>query len=184
LGSTGPHAAWVKLMDPSQGPTQTTELRVFKSTLEFRGLGNASAILGVSPQSLALTMKKALKNVELAEETVVFYKLVSSRVRILVKPKTSLSRIPKVVLEEADIAGVKVRADYSLIYRLVEYEAGECISDGLVTKPILVLIDREGFIDVYPYERVASIASKLERILGELPQLKTPPLHFKLYRDM
>jgi len=32
LGSTGPHAAWVKQMNPSQGPTQATELKVFKAT--------------------------------------------------------------------------------------------------------------------------------------------------------
>jgi len=163
-----------------------TGLQAKLLVLRGRGLSyrEASTILGVSPQSLALTMKKALKNVELAEETVVFYKLVNSRVRILVKPKTSLSRIPKVVLEEADAVGVKVRADYSLIYRLVEYKAGECISDGLVTKPILVLVSKEGFIDIYPYERVASIVSKLEGVLGELPQLKTLPLYFKLYKDM
>jgi len=42
LGSTGPHAAWVKQVSPSQGPTQTTELKVFKTTLKFRGLGNAA----------------------------------------------------------------------------------------------------------------------------------------------
>jgi len=46
--STGPHEVRVTLMNPHQGPTQTTELRVFKSTLKFRGLGNASARLWYS----------------------------------------------------------------------------------------------------------------------------------------
>jgi len=40
--STGPHEVRVKLMNPHQGPTQTTELRLIKSVLEFRGLGNAT----------------------------------------------------------------------------------------------------------------------------------------------
>jgi transposase len=31
LGSTGPHAAWVKLVIPSLGPTPLTELKIFTS---------------------------------------------------------------------------------------------------------------------------------------------------------
>jgi len=45
--STGPHEVRVKLMNPHQGPTQTTELRVFKTTLELRGLGNAGDLLKI-----------------------------------------------------------------------------------------------------------------------------------------
>jgi dihydroxyacetone kinase len=36
LGSTGPHAAWVKLVISSLGPTPLAEIQIFTNTIKYR----------------------------------------------------------------------------------------------------------------------------------------------------
>ncbi len=120
--------------------------------------------LGVSHQNIALTLKKVLKNIRRARETIIFYELVSSPIKIIVRPGVKLVEIPKIVIEEADKKNIRVKADFTLIYKLIRFKARKCIDDKEVVKPILVVVDSNGFVNIYPYEDIALLNEYVEKI--------------------
>jgi len=123
--------------------------------------------LRVSHGSVAAAYKKALVNISRARETIVFYELLSAARRVVIQPGTKLVDIPRIVLEEADAAGVKVEADFTLIYKLIRYRARSCVSERVVVKPILVLICGDGSLSVYPFEEVAQTIKLLDEMTRE-----------------
>jgi len=87
--------------------------------------------------------------------------------RVVVEPGTRLVEIPRIVLDEADRAGVKAEADFTLIYKLIRYRARSCVSERVVIKPILVLIGGDGSLSVYPVEEVKRVLTVFEEVAGE-----------------
>jgi len=146
-----------------------SELQVRVLVLKERGLTyrEIASKLGVSRGSVAAALKKALANVERAKETLVFYELLHAAARVVVEPGTRLVEIPRIVLDEADRAGVKVEADFTLIYKLIRYRARSCVSERVVVKPILVLIGCDGSLSVYPVEEVVRVLAVFGEVAGE-----------------
>jgi len=136
-----------------------TERQATILILKLRGLSlrKIASLLGTSHQSVALTYRKALKNLRKALETVLFYKVASAEVRLILPPGTRLVEIPKLLLDEADRLRVKVRADFTLVYKAVRYMAGECVRGKEVVEPILLLVDAEGMVEAYPLKKVAGL---------------------------
>ena len=93
-----------------------------------------------------------------------FYKLVTSKVKIVVEPGTKLVEIPKIVMEKADQENIKVHADFTLIYKMLRYKTRSCISEKTVVKPIMITIDEDGYIEIHPYEEVSSIIEKIKEL--------------------
>lgn len=140
-----------------------TERQATILILKLRGLSlrKIASLLGTSHQSVALTYRKALKNLRKALETVLFYKVASAEVRLTIPPGTRLVEIPKLLLDEADKLGVKVRADFTLVYKAVRYMAGECVRGTEVAEPILLLVDAEGRVEAYPLKKVAELVERV-----------------------
>jgi len=143
-----------------------SELQVRVLVLKRLGLSyrKIASKLRISHGSVAAAYKKALANISRAKKTIMFYEILSAARRVVVQPGVKLVEIPKIVLEEADAAGVKVEADFTLIYKLIRYRASSCVSERVVVKPILVLVSSDGSLSVYPFEEVAQIVEVLDEM--------------------
>lgn len=143
-----------------------TEQQIKVLLLKNRGYSyrKIASKIGVSHQSIALTYKKTIENIKRAYDTIILYKLVSSPIKIIIKPNTKLVEIPKIIFEKADNEGIKVKADFTLIYKLIRYKTRNCINEKRVIKPIVIIIDREGSIEIYPYNDIAHINEYLKNL--------------------
>ncbi|MEL9999702.1 MAG: Tfx family DNA-binding protein [Desulfurococcaceae archaeon] len=143
-----------------------TERQVKVLKLRARGLSlrEVAFSLNVSHQDIAVVEKRALRNLELARQTIIAYKLATSPVKVLLSEGTRHVDIPALVIEEADRAGVKIKADISLLLKLIWRRARSCIESRRVKKPIMVLVDREGEVEVYPYQDIQHLHQEIEKL--------------------
>ncbi len=140
------------------------QLRVLKYRLEGYSYREIAGFLGTSHQNVCVADKRARENISSALETVKAYHIVSSRIRVVVKEGTHLVDIPRLVIRECDRVGVKLRADFTYIYKLLRYSVWPCIKGTYVVKPILILVDWNGVVNIYPYDEVRDILEYIERI--------------------
>ncbi|MCC6010240.1 MAG: Tfx family DNA-binding protein, partial [Fervidicoccaceae archaeon] len=79
-----------------------------------RGLSQAEAarVLGTSRENVAIAEKRALRNIELAEMTISFYRYLLRVAEVVVEPGTHLVDIPSMVVKAGDTANVKVAANF------------------------------------------------------------------------
>lgn len=140
------------------------QIRVLKLRSKGLSLREVASILGVSHQNISLTEKRALENIETAKQTLIAYKLATSPIKIIINEGTKLIEIPRIIVEEADKAEIKVKGDFTLIFKLIRFKARECLKDNRIKKPILVAIDNQGEVDVYPYHVVQQLYEDIERL--------------------
>ena len=60
--------------------------------------------------------------------------------------------IPRLVIDAADKANVKLRADFTRVYNEIRFKAPGCVKGTKVVRPITVLILKDGDIEVIPKE--------------------------------
>lgn len=137
------------------------QIKVLKLRAKGLSLRDVASILGVSHQNVALIEKRALRNVKVAEQTLLVYKLITSPVKLVIKEGTRLVEIPKIVIEASDSAGVRVRGDFTLLFKLLRFRARECVRGVRLEKPVLVIVNPQGYVDVYPYHEVKHVYESL-----------------------
>jgi len=115
-----------------------------------RGLSQAEAarVLGTSRENVAIAEKRALRNIELAERTISFYRYLLRVAEVVVEPGTHLVDIPSMVVKAGDTANVKVAANFTRIYDEVRFKARDCIEGRRVVRPIRIAVLRDGSIEV------------------------------------
>jgi len=143
-----------------------TENQALVLMLKIRGYSfrEIARLIGASHQTIALTYRKALKNINKARETLLFYRVLTARLILELKPGIKLVEIPKNIIEEADRLNIRVKADFTLLYKMIRYRVRDCIDGRTVVKPILILVFDDGSIEVYPrveLERVMNIVNTL-----------------------
>lgn len=105
-----------------------------------------------SRQNIALIEKRAKRNLGLAEETIQEYEKITTTASVKVKSGTHMVDIPRLVIDAADKANVKLRADFTRVYNEIRFKAPRCVRGTNVVKPITVLILKDGDIEVIPKE--------------------------------
>jgi transcriptional regulator len=85
-----------------------------------------------------------------AEVTLRAYRRLQTAATVELRPSTHLVDVPRMLVDAADGAGVKISIDFALVYKELRDEAGDSISGTRVVKPILLHILRDGKIDVEP----------------------------------
>lgn len=140
------------------------QIKVLKYRLQGYSTREIAELIGVSHQDVAVSIKRALKNIEKARHTLLVYALLYSPVKIVVKEGTRLVDIPGIVLGEADKAGIRVRADFTIIFKLLRFKASDCIAGKVVKKPVLILLNPRGEVEVVPFSEVAGIIQAVESI--------------------
>ena len=106
--------------------------------------------IGTTRQNVSLIERRARSNIMKAEVTLRVYRRLQTAATVELKPSTHLVDVPRMLVDAADGAGVKISIDFALVYKELRDEAGESISGTRVVKPILLHILRDGKIDVEP----------------------------------
>jgi len=118
--------------------------------LELRSKGYTQAqiaeILGSSRSNVSMLEKAALEKIRLARETLKLYQELNSAAVVIVEPGTHLVDIPGIILRKADEVNVKLRANFTLIYDMLRYKAGQ--KNRVTNREIKILIMKDGSIDV------------------------------------
>ncbi|MEM4448398.1 MAG: Tfx family DNA-binding protein [Fervidicoccaceae archaeon] len=115
-----------------------------------RGLSQAEAarVLGTSRENVAIAERRALRNIELAEMTISFYRYLLRVAEVVVEPGTHLVDIPSMVVKAGDAENVKVAANFTRIYDEVRFKARNCIEGRRVVRPTRIAVLRDGSIEV------------------------------------
>jgi Tfx family DNA-binding protein len=103
-------------------------------------------------QNIALIEKRGKRNLRLAEETIREHEKITTMASVEVRSGTHMVDIPRLVVDAADEANVKLRADFTRIYNEIRFKAPECVSGTKVIRPITVLILKDGDIELIPGE--------------------------------
>jgi len=92
-------------------------------------------ILGTSRENVAIIEKRAMRNIRLAEETLNAYRSLLAVAKVTIKPGTHLVEVPKLVIEAADNAKVKLKANFTRIYDEIRFKAGKNIMEQGLLSP-------------------------------------------------
>jgi Tfx family DNA-binding protein len=142
--------------------TQLLALYYKSKGYSFRSIAK---IFGTSHQNIAVAYHRASRNVELARDTIIYSELVTAKLIIFISKGTHLIDIPRMIINECDKYNIKVRADFTLIFKLIRFHKPSVVKDTYLSKDILVIIDRHGSIKIYDYEEIAGYIKELERLV-------------------
>ena len=103
---------------------------------------------GTTHQDVAAIEKRGRRNLKLAEETIRTYEKLTSATSIEIEPGTHLVDIPRQVLNAADQANIRLKADFTRIYNEIKYKAAGFVEGTKVIKPITLHIQKDGDIEI------------------------------------
>jgi Tfx family DNA-binding protein len=126
------------------------QLRVLGFRLDGLRQEEVARRLGTTRQNVSLIEKRARGNVLKAEATLRAYRRLQTAATVELKPSTHLVDVPRMLVDAADDAGVKISIDFALVYKELRDEARDSISGTRVVRPILLHVLRDGKIDVEP----------------------------------
>jgi len=145
---------WVSTVPDRYGLFTKLQLQVLKLRSRGLSLREVAEKIGTTRQNIQVAEKRARNNVRVAEETILIYTLITAPLKVKIEAGTHLVDIPKIVIEKADEAGVKVRADFTLIYKLLHFKTQECIQGPRLVKPVLILVTSRGDVEIFPYDKI------------------------------
>lgn len=87
---------------------------------------------------------------EKAEAALRAYRRLRTAATVELKSNTHLVDIPRMLIDAADEAGVKITIDFALVYKELHDEARDSIQRTRIVNPILLHILKDGKIDVEP----------------------------------
>ncbi|MCD6480396.1 Tfx family DNA-binding protein [Candidatus Bathyarchaeota archaeon] len=127
-----------------------TQFEVLRLRLEGLSQEEVAERLGTTRQNISIIERRAKRNLRLAEETLRAYRELVAASSVEVPPETHLVDIPRMVIDAADEAGVKLRANFTRIYDEIRFKAGKCVRGVKTIKPLKILIFKDGDIEVIP----------------------------------
>jgi Tfx family DNA-binding protein len=119
-----------------------TERQIEVLKLRSQGLTQEEVAkrLKTTRENISILEKRAYQNIKLARETLAALKNFGVAVTVTVKPGTHLVDIPRIILDKADEANIKVRANFTRIYDEIRFRASDKVKRSRVTRQITVKI--------------------------------------------
>ena len=133
-----------------KGHLTPQQYTVLKHRAEGKSQEETAKLLGTTRQNISLIERRARRNIEKAEETIKAYKELMKATSIILEPDTHLIDVPRLVVDAADQAGVRLRADFTRIYNEFKFIVPNNVDRTKVMEPIKVLILKDGDIVVTP----------------------------------
>lgn len=133
-----------------RGHLTPQQYTVLKHRIEGKSQEETAKLLGTTRQNISLIERRAHNNIEKAEETIKAYKELMKATSLIIEPDTHLIDVPRLVVDAADEAGVRLRADFTRIYNEFKFIVPGNVDRTKVVKPIKVLILKDGDIVVTP----------------------------------
>jgi Tfx family DNA-binding protein len=126
------------------------QLNVLRLRLEGLTRKEVAERLGTTRQNVSLIERRARGNIEKAEQTLRAYRRLRTAATVELRPSTHLVDVPRMLIDAADGAGVKISVDFSLVYKELHHIAGASIAGTRVIKPITLRVLRDGEVQVEP----------------------------------
>ena len=119
-----------------------TERQIEVLKLRAQGLTQEEVAkrLNTTRENVSILEKRAYRNIKLARETLAAIKNFGVAVSVVIKPGTHLVDVPRIVLDKADEANIKVKANFTRIYDEIRFKAADKVKRTKVTRPITVKI--------------------------------------------
>lgn len=136
-----------------QGLLTKAQVEVLKLRLMGLTQEEIASKFGTTRQNVAIIEKRGRRNLRLAEETIRVYENITTAASVKVKPNTHMVDIPRLIIDAADKAKVKLMADFTRIYNEIRFKAPRCVKGPKVVKPITVLILKDGDIEIIPTQK-------------------------------
>ncbi len=132
------------------GALTKTQIEVLR--LRIAGLTQEEAAnrLGTTRQNISLVERRAKNNLRRAEETIATYRRLRTVASVTLPSSTHMVDVPRMLVDAADAAGVRISGDFSLVYKELKRSAGDSISGSRIIRPIKVDILKDGDIYVEP----------------------------------
>ena len=141
-------------MDEREKSGSLTKIQFEVLRLRMSGLTQEEVAtkLKTTRQNISLVERRAKRNLEKAEETIAAYKKLRTVATVILPPMTHLVDIPRMLIDAADKAGVKIEVDFSLMYKELRHDARDRVSGTRIMKPVLIDIFRDGEIYIEPID--------------------------------
>jgi Tfx family DNA-binding protein len=119
-----------------------TERQIEVLKLRAQGLTQEEVAkrLNTTRENVSILEKRAYHNIKLARETLAALKSFGVAVSVVIKPGTHLVDVPRIILNKADEANIKVKANFTRIYDEIRFRAGDKVKRTRVIRPITVKI--------------------------------------------
>lgn len=126
--------------------THLTDKQIGVLKLRAKGYSQAEIArhLGTSRANISATVKKALKNIQRARNTLELVKMLEAPIWFNVKPEEDLNDIVKMVYEKADLSGIHLSQNFPALANLIQEEAREKIRGRRVLQELEIAITKEG----------------------------------------
>ena len=132
------------------GTLTKVQLEVLRLRMTGLTQEEVASKLGTTRQNVSLLERRAHRNLEKAEETIAAYRKLRTVATVTLPPMTHLVDVPRMLIDAADSAGVKIKVDFSLIYKELKHDAGDNVSGTRITKPVQVDILSDGEVCIEP----------------------------------
>ncbi|MDY6958873.1 MAG: Tfx family DNA-binding protein [Halobacteriota archaeon] len=121
--------------------------------LRLRELGltqkEISERLGTSRENVSIIEKRGRTNIERSVETLKEWELIKSPLAVMIEKGTDVLYIPKLIFDEADKKGIKVKSNLVEIITMIEVEKKELINNRVLKDDLEILVTNDGDIKIY-----------------------------------
>lgn len=104
--------------------------------------------LGISRQDVSILEKRALRNINMATETIQMAENIGVLKRARIDPGKHILEVAKSVIDFADNAGIKIKVNALGIMTLVQAAASSSLENGIIQVPIEAIILPDGRVTV------------------------------------
>lgn len=106
-------------------------------------------ILNTTRENIVILEKRALKNLKLARETLE-YAAALTGVLIRVPRGTRVVDLPRIIVDRADQAGIKLKMSFSLLFDEISIKSREYTDRGVLVKDLNVYLLPDGNLVILP----------------------------------
>jgi HTH-type transcriptional regulator, fmd operon transcriptional regulator len=133
-----------------QGLLTDIQIEVLGLQLKGHNQEEIASKLGTTRQNISTIERRAQRNLALAHQTMEVYENLTAAATVELRPGTFKIDVPRKVVDAADKAEVKLKADFTRIFNELRFKVPECVDGKKVVKPITVLILKDGDIRILP----------------------------------
>ncbi len=137
-------------MGKKYGLLTERQYEVLKMRLEGKTQEEVAKVLGTTRENVSIIEKRAWRKFRLAEYTLKIVKNLMAASEVHIPEGTHLINVPSMVVEAANKAGVKLKANFTLIYDEIRFKARACVEGTKIVRPIKVIIFKDGTFEVLP----------------------------------
>ncbi len=130
----------------NQGMGLLTRRQIQVLSMRRKGLSQAEVAkqLRTTRENVTMLEKRAWQNIDRARTTLTVLQTSGLSVQVPIKPGTHLVDIPRIMIDRADKANMKLRANFTRIYEDIRFKARRSIRGASVVEPFTIWIMPDG----------------------------------------